>query len=104
MPVIEVDSIEHAQQELRQIQGAIVVVPVYNAFDDCLACFESLLRHTNSNVAILVVDDAGGDTRALNHLKDATTVGSLAARRGVSSTITGITVPRRHCPAQKSTG
>ena len=75
MPVIEVDSIEHAQQELRQIQGAIVVVPVYNAFDDCLACFESLLRHTNSTVAILVVDDAGGDTRALNHLKDAATVG-----------------------------
>jgi GT2 family glycosyltransferase len=76
MPVIEVDSIEHAQQELRQIQGAIVVVPVYNAFDDCLACFESLLRHTNSNVAILVVDDAGGDTRALDHLKDAATIGN----------------------------
>ena len=75
MPFIEVDSIEHAQQELRQIQGAIVVVPVYNAFDDCLACFESLLRHTNSTVAILVVDDAGGDTRALSHLKEAATVG-----------------------------
>jgi GT2 family glycosyltransferase len=75
MPVIEVESIEHAQEELQKVQGAIVVVPVYNAFDDCLACFESLLRHTNSNVAILVVDDAGGDTRALNHLKDAATVG-----------------------------
>jgi GT2 family glycosyltransferase len=75
MPVLEVSTVEQARLELRHAAGAVVVVPVYNAYDDCLACFESLLRHTPESAAILVVDDAGGDIRALSQLRDAATVG-----------------------------
>jgi len=75
MPVVNVSTVEQARSELSLAAGAVVVVPVYNAYDDCVACFESLLRHTPASAAILVVDDAGGDTRALDHLEEAVTYG-----------------------------
>lgn len=70
MPVIEVHSVEKAREEFRNCLLPVVVVPVFNAFDDCLSCFESILRHTPKEVPLLVIDDAGGDSRSFQHLID----------------------------------
>ena len=70
MPVVEVSTVEMARKELQKATGAIVAVPVYNAFDDCLSCFESLIRHTPESAAFLIVDDAGGDKRSFQNLID----------------------------------
>jgi GT2 family glycosyltransferase len=68
MAITEVESIESARQLLQGNTLPTVVVPVFNAYDDCLACFESILRHTPQDVPLVVVDDAGGDARSLDHL------------------------------------
>lgn len=68
MAISEVKDIETARQLLSGNKLPIVVVPVFNAYDDCLACFESILRHTPSEVPLLVIDDAGGDVRSLEAL------------------------------------
>src|SRR5690349_10072799 len=40
----------------------LVVVPVYNAYDDVLECLDSLLSHTPAT-PLLLLDDASPDTR-----------------------------------------
>jgi GT2 family glycosyltransferase len=65
MAVIEVNNLEDAKGALADIRSTIVVVPVYNAYDDTLRCAESLFEHTPEDIAILFVDDAGADNRAL---------------------------------------
>lgn len=72
MPFIDVDSVYEAREALNGAIGPVVAIPVYNAFDDCLACFESILRHTPIDHPLLIIDDAGGDKRALHHLGAAT--------------------------------
>ncbi|MGB9872498.1 MAG: glycosyltransferase [Anaerolineae bacterium] len=41
----------------------IVVVPVFNAYEDVLECVESLLKNTSPDVPILILDDASTDVR-----------------------------------------
>lgn len=65
MTVIEVNNVEDAKTALADVESTIVVVPVYNAYDDTLRCAEALFQHTPENIAILFVDDAGADSRAL---------------------------------------
>lgn len=45
-----------------------VIVPIFNAFDDVVACIESLLVHTPKGVPILALDDASTDKRISTHL------------------------------------
>lgn len=47
----------------------IVVVSVYNAHDEVMRCLESVVAHTCSSIAILVIDDAGPDRRAIQLLQ-----------------------------------
>ena len=49
----------------------VVVIPVYNAPDETIACLESVLRHTPTDVRVLIIDDHGPDRRFFQHL-DAT--------------------------------
>ncbi|MFM8857615.1 MAG: glycosyltransferase family 2 protein, partial [Actinomycetota bacterium] len=46
----------------------VVVIPVYNAPDETIACLESVLRHTPTDVRILIIDDHGPDRRFFQHL------------------------------------
>ena len=59
----------------------IVVVPVYNAPDETIRCFESLIAHTPTGVDILVIDDCGLDRLAFELLE------SVADRSGLNFTV-----------------
>ncbi len=54
----------------------VVVVPVFNAYDDVLECLESILAMTRPGTPILVLDDASSDDRIAGTLEP------LAHRRG----------------------
>ncbi|MGQ9494575.1 MAG: glycosyltransferase, partial [Anaerolineae bacterium] len=41
----------------------VIVIPVYNAYEDVLECVESLIKGTPAEVPILVLDDASTDGR-----------------------------------------
>ena len=41
----------------------VVVVPIFNAFDDVAECVDSLLANTATNVPILLIDDCSTDER-----------------------------------------
>jgi len=41
----------------------VVVVPVFNAYEDALECLQSLLKNTSPDVPILILDDASTDIR-----------------------------------------
>lgn len=45
------------------IQVPVVVVPVFNAYEDALECINSLILSTSSDIPILVLDDASTDER-----------------------------------------
>jgi glycosyltransferase involved in cell wall biosynthesis len=58
-----------------------VVVPVFNAPDETIRCFESLIAHTPTGVDILVIDDCGHDRLAFELLE------SVADRSGLNFTV-----------------
>lgn len=48
--------------------SAVVVIPIYNAPDESIACLESVVRHTPTEVRILLIDDHGPERRFFDHL------------------------------------
>jgi len=48
----------------------VVVIPVYNAPDESIACLDSVLRHTPTDVRVLIIDDHGPDRRFFEHLDE----------------------------------
>ena len=46
----------------------VVVIPIYNAPDETIACLQSVLRHTPDDVRILLIDDHGPDRGFFDHL------------------------------------
>src|SRR5438874_3396390 len=81
-----------------------IVVPVYNAAEDLARCVESLLRHTNGDWRLLLIDDASPDpaiqtyfselnTRALPKVALLANPGNLGftltANRGIAETRPG---------------
>jgi len=61
LPISTVSSVEEVRAAMNANARAVVVLPVYNAPDETRECFESILRHTPVDVAILLVDDRGPD-------------------------------------------
>jgi GT2 family glycosyltransferase len=59
----------------------VVVVPVYNAPDETIRCFESLIAHTPAGVDVLVIDDCGDDRLAFELLD------SVASQSGLNFTV-----------------
>ncbi len=55
----------------------VVVVPIFNAYDDVMECIESLLASTPAEIPILALDDASTDSRI------SAALGALAAERGL---------------------
>jgi GT2 family glycosyltransferase len=68
VPVIHAHSTAEAQQLLLEVPSPVVVIPVHNAFEDVARCYESVLAHTPSTHAVLVVDDGGVDRSAIDIL------------------------------------
>ncbi|NDE80773.1 MAG: glycosyltransferase, partial [Actinobacteria bacterium] len=50
------------------VRRPIVVIPVYNASNESIACLESVLRHTPADVRVLIIDDHGQDREFFEHL------------------------------------
>jgi GT2 family glycosyltransferase len=48
----------------------VVVIPVYNAPDESIACLDSVLRHTPTDVRVLIIDDHGPDRRFFEYLDE----------------------------------
>lgn len=59
----------------------VVVVPVYNAPDETIRCFESLIAHTPAGVDVLVIDDCGSDRLAFELLD------KVSAQSGLNFTV-----------------
>ena len=59
---------DRAREALSDRTSPVVVVPVYNGYDDAIRCLESLIRHTPTGADILVVDDVGSDRRLIDIL------------------------------------
>jgi glycosyltransferase involved in cell wall biosynthesis/GT2 family glycosyltransferase len=57
-------------------EAPVVVVPVFNAYDDVIECIDSLLATTPQDTPILILDDASTDERI------ASTLEPLSRRRG----------------------
>ncbi len=68
MALATATSVDHARELVADAASPVVVVPVYNAHDDVLRCFESLLAHSPPSTTILVVDDHGDERRALERV------------------------------------
>jgi len=48
----------------------VVIVPVFNSYDDVVRCYEAFFRNTAADVPLLVVDDRGWDRRPFQVLKE----------------------------------
>jgi glycosyltransferase involved in cell wall biosynthesis len=48
----------------------VVIVPVFNSYDDVVRCYEAFFRNTPVDVPLLVVDDRGWDRRPFQVLKE----------------------------------
>jgi GT2 family glycosyltransferase len=59
----------------------VVVIPVFNAPDETIRCFESIIAHTPTGVDVLVIDDCGHDRLAFDLLD------SVSAQSGLNFTI-----------------
>ncbi|HEY3717558.1 MAG TPA: glycosyltransferase [Jatrophihabitantaceae bacterium] len=56
----------------------VVIVPVYNSYDDVVQCYRAFFRNTPEDVPLLVVDDGGWDRRTANILTEVFSGADLA--------------------------
>lgn len=67
-------------------QSPVVVVPVYNAYEDVLDCINSLVKGTPPEVPILILDDASSDERVPQALTALASAGHfLYVRKSVNT-------------------
>ncbi len=67
-------------------QSPVVVVPVYNAYEDVLSCVQSLIRGTSSETPLLIIDDASTDERVSQALTALAATGRfLYVRKSVNT-------------------
>ena len=69
MGVLIATDITDASALLAGALSPVVVIPVYNAYEDVVRCLESVVTHTSSSAAILIVDDGGSDRRTARLLE-----------------------------------
>ncbi len=63
----EIDSTERLEFKR---ESMVIVVPVYGSYDEFVQCIHSVLKHTATDVPLLVADDGSTDTRIRMFLKD----------------------------------
>ena len=69
MTVHHARNVEDAKQLLVHAPSPVVVVPVYNAPEETALCVESILKHTQRTVSLLIVDDCGPDRTFFSDLE-----------------------------------
>ena len=69
MTVHHARTVEDAKQLLVHAPSPVVVVPVYNAPEETALCVESILKHTQRTVSLLIVDDCGPDRTFFSDLE-----------------------------------
>jgi GT2 family glycosyltransferase len=68
----------------------VVVVPVFNAYEDVLECVNSLVACTDLSIPLLILDDASTDTRIASTLKQLSLSGRFAyIRKATNSGFVG---------------
>jgi GT2 family glycosyltransferase len=45
------------------MSGIDIILPIYNAFDDLVRCVDSVLRNTDGDYRLLLINDASPDVR-----------------------------------------
>ncbi|MEP6852824.1 MAG: glycosyltransferase [bacterium] len=70
MPLFQAPTSAQARNLLPANGQPVVIVPVFNAYEDVLRCYEAFFRNTPADVPLLVVDDAGWDRRTTTVLED----------------------------------
>jgi glycosyltransferase involved in cell wall biosynthesis/GT2 family glycosyltransferase len=63
------DSVAEVARLLASAPSPVVAIPVYESYEDVVQCYASVLAHTPADVAVLVVDDCGGDRRVSSILE-----------------------------------
>src|SRR2546428_642409 len=63
MPVRLCPSPTEARAALQDVASAVVIVPIYNAYEDAVQCLEAILRHAPAGTPLLLIDDASTDVR-----------------------------------------
>src|SRR4051794_33925520 len=81
IPVMDSKTIQQKQPVAEAGQGVkqwlarfepdtpLIIVPVFEAFDETVECLNSLFEHTAPNIPILLIDDASADPRLAQHFK-----------------------------------
>ncbi|WP_420340725.1 glycosyltransferase [Roseibium sp.] len=66
---IEKTSVDQITSHSR-IKRSSVIIPVYNAFDEFVSCLTSVIKHTPTDVDIIISDDASEDHRIIEFAKE----------------------------------
>ena len=63
MPIVTLHTPQDAAAALADGAGAVVAIPVHDAYDDVVRCLGAVLAHTAHDVPVLILDDGSDDPR-----------------------------------------
>ena len=63
MSLYQARTVAEARSLLPNNGEPVVIVPVFNSYDEVVRCYQAFFRHTPASVPLLVVDDKGWDRR-----------------------------------------
>jgi len=70
MSLYQARTVGEARSLLPAGDQPVVVMPVFNSYDDVVRCYEAFFRNTPTDVPLLVVDDRGWDRRPFEVLRE----------------------------------
>jgi GT2 family glycosyltransferase len=70
MSLYQARTVAEARSLLPDNGQPVVIVPVFNSYDEVVRCYQAFFRHTPADVPLLVVDDKGWDRRPFSVLKE----------------------------------
>jgi glycosyltransferase involved in cell wall biosynthesis len=70
MSLYQARTISEARSLLPDNGEPVVIVPVFNSYDEVVRCYQAYFQHTPASVPLLVVDDKGWDRRPFTVLKE----------------------------------
>lgn len=70
MSLYQARTVTEARSLLPNNGEPVVIVPVFNSYDEVVRCYQAFFRHTPASVPLLVVDDKGWDRRPFTVLSE----------------------------------
>jgi len=70
MSLYQARTVAEARSLLPNNGEPVVIVPVFNSYDEVVRCYQAFFRHTPASVPLLVVDDKGWDRRPFTVLSE----------------------------------